>query len=214
MLGADFVECDKHCGVDGARDVAKSAGNALHAHDAAFVKFRCGCGVGRVLHLGSIRMINPFVGRLLGARGHGVLEALQGFADRVGNGDINLIDRLVSFDCKPAVLATRGVNGGGLIRPERVKEVGGVSGGKEIDSEVIYSEGEGGRQGCVGPSTRGVGHRSVAMGLEVADKAPVGDDAGFLESVHPLSDLNIDIDAQVGYGEEGVLNEHLVLGVF
>ena len=37
MLGADFVECDKHFGVDGARDVENGAGDALHARDAVFI---------------------------------------------------------------------------------------------------------------------------------------------------------------------------------
>ena len=58
--------------------------------------------------------------------------------------------------------------------------MGGVVYGKDLDSEVISSEGEGGRQGCVGLKTGGVRHRSVAVGLEVADKALVGNDAGFL----------------------------------
>ena len=71
--------------------------------------------------------------------------------------------------------------------------MGGVGGGKEFDSKVIDSKGEGGRQGGVGPKTRGVCHRSVAMGLEVVEKAFVGDDTGFLESVHPLSDFDLDI---------------------
>ena len=44
MLGADFVECDEHGGVDSARDVEEGVGNALHACDAAFIKFRCGRG--------------------------------------------------------------------------------------------------------------------------------------------------------------------------
>ena len=52
------------------------------------------------------------------------------------------------------------------------------------------------------------------MGLEVADKALVGNDDGFLMSVHPLSDFDVDIAAQVGDGEEGVLNNHLVWDVF
>ena len=195
MLGADFVECNNHCGVNGTRDVDKSAGNNLHACDAAFVKFRCGRGVGRVLHLGLIRRRESFVGRVLGERGHGVLEAIQGFADEVGHGYVDVITRVVPFDDKPTVLAARGVDGDGVIPPERVEEVGGVVGGKELDSEVIYSEGEGGRHGYVGPKTRGVGHRSVVVGLEVADKALVGDDAGFLEYVHLLFDIHVDIAA-------------------
>ena len=55
LLGADFVERDKHGGVDGARDAEKGACDALRARDAAFLKFRCGCGVGRVFHPGPIR---------------------------------------------------------------------------------------------------------------------------------------------------------------
>ena len=129
LLGANFIECDKHCGVDGARDVEKSARDALCARDAAFVKFRCGCGVGRVLHLFTIRRRKPFVGRVLGVRGHGVLEALQGFADGVGHGYVDVIARVVPFDGKPTVLAARGADGDGLIRPERVEELGGVVGG-------------------------------------------------------------------------------------
>ena len=64
------------------------------------------------------------------------------------------------------------------------------------------------------PKTRGVGHRSVAVGLEVADKGLEGDDSCFLESVHPLSDLDVEIAAQVVDGDKGVLNYHLVSGVF
>ena len=73
MLGANFIDCDEHCVVDSTRDVEKSAGDALHARDAVFVIFRFGRGVGGVLHLGPIRSCKPFVGRVSGACGHGVL---------------------------------------------------------------------------------------------------------------------------------------------
>ena len=53
-------------------------------------------------------------------------------------------------------------------------------------------------------------HRSVSVGLEVADKTFVGDDAGFLESLHPLSDIDVDVATSVSNGEEGVLNDPLV----
>ena len=66
----------------------------------------------------------------------------------------------------------------------------------------------------MGPKTMGVVHRSVAVGLEVVDKALVGNDAGFLESVHPLSDLDVDIAARVVDEEKGVLNKHIVCAVF
>ena len=39
LLGTNFIECDEHCGVCGARDEEEGAGNALHAHDAAFINF-------------------------------------------------------------------------------------------------------------------------------------------------------------------------------
>ena len=180
LIGANFIECDKRCWVDSVRDLEESSGKALHARDAAFIKFWCGRGVGRVLHLGPIIRREPFVGRVLGARGHRVLEALQGFVDVVEHGDVDVIARLVPFDGKPAVLAVRWVDGDGVILPERDEEVSGVGGGEELDSEVIYIKGEGGRQGCVGPKTGGVRHRSVAMGLDIADKGLVGNDSGFL----------------------------------
>ena len=43
------------------------------------------------MDFGTIRRCKPFVGRMLGAFGSGVLEALQGFADRVGHGDIDVV---------------------------------------------------------------------------------------------------------------------------
>ena len=51
------------------------------------------------------------MGIVLGARGHGVLEALQEFADSVWHGDVDLISGVVPFDCQAAVLAARWVNG-------------------------------------------------------------------------------------------------------
>ena len=47
----------------------------------------------------------------------------------------------------------------------------------------------------MGPKAGGIRHRSVAMGLEVADEALIGDDAGFLQTIHPLPDFDIDIAA-------------------
>ena len=48
------------------------------------------------------------------------------------------------------------------------------------------------------------------MGLEFSYKAFVGDDARFLEPIHLLSDLNVDVAAWVSNGEEVVFNNHLV----
>ena len=52
------------------------------------------------------------------------------------------------------------------------------------------------------------------MGLEVLYKAFVGNYSGFLEFVHPLSDINVDVATHVSDGEEGVFNNHLVWDVF
>ena len=52
----------------------------------------------------------------------------------------------------------------------------------------------------MGPKTRRVFHRSVSVGLEVAYKAFVGDNAGFLESIHPLFDLDVDVATDVSGG--------------
>ena len=105
MLGTDFVECDDHGGVDGAIDVEKVAGDALHARDAVFIKFRCSRGVGRVLYLVPICRCEPFVGIVLRACGYGVLEALQGFSYGVGHGDVDVILRVVPIVVRSAVLA-------------------------------------------------------------------------------------------------------------
>ena len=131
------------------------------------------------MYLGPICGREPFVGRLLGKRGRGFLGELQGFADRGGHGDVDVIARVVLFYGKPVVLAARWVDGDEVILPERVKEMGGVVGDEELDTKVIYGKGEGGRQGCMGSKTGGVRHRSVAMGLEVAEKELVGNNAGF-----------------------------------
>ena len=54
FLRADFVDRNKHGGIDGVRDVDEGAGDALHARDAVFFKIWCGCSVGRVLDFGTI----------------------------------------------------------------------------------------------------------------------------------------------------------------
>ena len=66
----------------------------------------------------------------------------------------------------------------------------------------------------MGPKNRGIIHKIVFTVLEVAYKAPVGNDSGFLEFVHPLSGVDVDIATRVSDGEEGVLNDHLVWNVF
>ena len=52
------------------------------------------------------------------------------------------------------------------------------------------------------------------MGLEVSYKAFVGNDVGFIESVHPLSDIDVDIATCVSDGEEGIFNNHLIWDFF
>ena len=105
------------------------------------------------------------MGRVLGARGRGLLEALQGFADSVGHGDVDVIAGLVPVDCQTAVISARGVDGDQIFFSERVEEVGGVGCGEELDTEVVNSKGEGGGQGCVCPKVGGVCHRGVYVGL-------------------------------------------------
>ena len=117
LLGAYFVECGYHGGFDGAIVLEKGYGNSFHARDAAFIKFRCSRGVGRVLRLGPIRRRKLFLGIVLRARGYGVLEALQVFADGFGHGDVDVVFRVVPIDGKSAVLAARRVNGDGVILP-------------------------------------------------------------------------------------------------
>ena len=62
----------------------------------------------------------------------------------------------------------------------------------------------------MGPKTGDIFHRGVYMGLKVAYKVFVGDDAGFLDQIYSLSDIDVDVAAWVRNGEEGVFNDHLV----
>ena len=181
-------------------DVEEHYGDALHVHDAAFFKFWCGCGVGRVLDFGTILRCKPFVGIILGTFGDGVLEALHGFADRVGHGDVDVVFWVVPINGQSAVLAARWVDGDGVMLSERIKEVGSVVSREELDAKVIYREGGGGGKCRMCPKARSIFHRGVSMGLEVAHKAFVGDDADLLEPIHPPSDINVDIAAWVSYG--------------
>ena len=162
------------------------------------------------MDLGTIRRCEPFVGRMLGAFGDGLLEALQGFADRVGHGGFDVFFWVVPIDGQSAVLVARWVDGDGLMLLERIKEVGGVVGGKELYAKVVYSKGEVGGKGRMDPKARSIFHRVVSMGLEVSYKDFVGDDAGFLKPIHPLSDINVDVAAQVRNLEEVLFNDHLI----
>ena len=51
------------------------------------------------------------MGRVLGMRGCGVMEALQGFADSVGHEDVDVIYGVVPFDYQVAVISARWVDG-------------------------------------------------------------------------------------------------------
>ena len=102
----------------------------MHARDAGFFKFWCGCGVGILLDFGTIRKCKTSMGRMLGAVGDGVLEALQGFVNGVGRGDVDIVFSVFRIDGKSAVLAARWVNGDGVIISECIGEVGGVVCGK------------------------------------------------------------------------------------
>ena len=52
------------------------------------------------------------------------------------------------------------------------------------------------------PKYRIIFYRGVCMGLEVSYKAFVGNDSVFLEPIHPLPDIDVDVDARVSDGEE------------
>ena len=83
----------------------------MHARDASFFKFWCGCGVRRVSIFGTIRRCKTFVGRILGAFGNGVLEVIQGFSDGVGHGYVNIVFWVVPINGQSAVLASRWFDG-------------------------------------------------------------------------------------------------------
>ena len=82
------------------------------------------------MEFGTIRRYKPFVGRILGAFGDGVLEALQGFSDGVGHGDVDVVFCVVTIDDQSTVIATIWVDGDEVMLLEHIKEVGGAVGGK------------------------------------------------------------------------------------
>ena len=73
-----------------------------------------------------------------------MLQALQGFTNRVGHGDVVVIAGVVPFYGQAAVLGARWIDGDGVIFLERVEDVGGVVCGRKLDTKVVYSKGEGG----------------------------------------------------------------------
>ena len=142
--------------------------------------------------------------------GDGVLEALQGFFDRVGHGYVGVFFWVVPIYEQSVVLSAIWVDGDVVLLLEHIDEVGGIGVGEELDAKVVYSEGEGGGKGRMGPKAGGIFHRYVPMGLEVAYKAFVGNDAGFLESIHTLYDIYVDVASWVSNGEEGLLDGRLM----
>ena len=81
-------------------------------------------------------------GEFWGAFGGGLLEAFQGFSDGVGHGDVDVVFWVVPIDGQSTVLASRWVDGDGVMFSERIEEVGGIVGGKKFDTKVVYSKGE------------------------------------------------------------------------
>ena len=65
---------------------------------------------------------------MLGEFGDRVSEALKGFNDGVGHGDVNIIFWVVPINGQSAVLASIWVNGDGAMLSESIEEVGGVVG--------------------------------------------------------------------------------------
>ena len=93
---------------------------------------------------------------------------------------------------------------------ECIDEVVGVVGGEEFDAKVVYIKSESGGKSIMCPKARSILHRGVAMRLDVFYKAFVGDDSGFLDPIHPLSNFDVDLAARVSDIEEGLFNNHLV----
>ena len=131
-----------------------------------------------------------------------MLEAFQGFADGFGHGDGDVVLWVVPIDGQSSVLAARWVDGDVLMLLECIEEVVGIVSGKEFYAQVVYSKGEGSGKGIIGPKASIIFHRGVSMELEVAYKAFLGRDAISLEPMYPLSDIDVDVAAQVNNGEE------------
>ena len=82
------------------------------------------------------------MGRILGEFGDRMLEALQGFGDGVGHGDVDVVFWVVTINGQSAVLSDILVDGDGLMLLECIHEVGGVGGSEEFDAKFVYSKGE------------------------------------------------------------------------
>ena len=82
------------------------------------------------MDFGTIRRCKPFVGRILGGGGEGVLEAFQGFADGVRYVNVDIVFWVVTIDGQSSVLAAIWVNGDGVVISECINEVVGVVGGE------------------------------------------------------------------------------------
>jgi hypothetical protein len=68
-----------------------------------------------------------------------------------------------------------------------------------FDSKVIYDKGETEVAGGVLPETRGLGRGRVAISGQVLGEALVGKDAGLFETLHPLT--NLEVDPAIGCGK-------------
>ena len=70
------------------------------------------------------------MGIMLGEFGEMVLEALQGFAEGAGHGDVDVVFWVVPIYGQSAVPTARWVDGDGVMILECTEEVGGVVNGK------------------------------------------------------------------------------------
>ena len=68
------------------------------------------------------------MGRILGAFGDAVLEALQGFAERVGHGYVDIVFWVVPIYGQSEILAAIWVDGDVVMLSECINEVGDVVG--------------------------------------------------------------------------------------
>lgn len=99
LLGGNFIEGNKHSGVNGTGVIQEGAGDGLHTGGTFFVKEGGSAGQLGKLYFGAVRRGSPLVRRMLRAGWWGMVEAVEGFGDIAGHGYVDVFFIVVPFYC-------------------------------------------------------------------------------------------------------------------
>ena len=111
LSGSEGTERNEHGGVDGTGILAESADDLLESRDGGLVERGGVVGFGSELSWDSIVRFEPGMGRMLGTRGFWMLEALKGFGNIAGHGEVGSALTVVPLQGETNVLGTGPVGG-------------------------------------------------------------------------------------------------------